>query len=100
VTPPHYRSYLIRIRRRAAQEDPGEGVGGAGSGAAHPNVRADVEDLLGGARGRVDGESARLLAAGLEALVHADEGRDVVAPASEPAIGSVDVDQAGPGASR
>lgn len=52
-----YRSYVVRIRRQDR-------------GPALPDVvRAEVEDLLGGVRARVDDERAALLAAHLESLL-------------------------------
>ena len=59
-----YRSYVIRVRRRAGDgPDPG----------ADSTTRLDVEDLLEGGTATVSGEPARSLADRLERLI--DNGR-------------------------
>lgn len=58
-----YRSYVVRIRRQHR-------------GPAEPDVvRAEVEDLLGGMRARVDDARAGLLAADLESMLGAPSAR-------------------------
>lgn len=52
-----YRSYVIRVRRRATDTA----------------VRLDVEDLLGGQRVAVVGDEARVLADRLRAMVASGE---------------------------
>ena len=60
-----YRSYVIRVRRRATDAA----------------VRLDVEDLLGGRRVAVMGDEARLLAERLRSMIANDD----VQPGTRPA---------------
>lgn len=66
-----YRSYVIRVRRRAPRD-------AASAGRPGP-TRLDIEDLLGGSTATVSGEAATVFADSLERLV--ETGRQAPPPA-------------------
>ena len=74
-----YRSYVVRVRRRAVAGD---------------TVQIDVEDLIGGGRVAMHGDEARSLADRLQLLlvegVAPTADTDVVRGASQPEAGPSD----------